>query len=480
MDDFDAPPELANAQTLAEEWALGGGPITTERPRPPWLMVPPPRKRPFAWPSGGKSPSWFKRLSRCLLEHAHRYRRKRPDPSGLDAVVGNVLHGAIEDAANIRVFPGRRGAIPPSVSQEELLYLLELQQDCVRQDLDVHEGLPANRIVTTEVLARCRQIVAGMKPLKLDNIWVNRQPYLDRTARGFGNNKAGAEYIWSFQASPGLMIAGIADLIQIQPDPSNPTGPPLQVTVTDWKTGQGQLPTPDELALDAQAGLELCWARRAFPFTPRIRFRLVNLALNKEVSVDWSEGLDQLMLSFASACWGLWCQRREDPNVGSHCAYCAYRADCNPYQQHLSVSAAKPVTGLDGMELSELIHAFHEAKVLYDLAEKRKKDCSKRIMDALGQTKEYRSGPYLARQKRRQQSTWKDPVSLVMELADATGVDLESILQACVSIKKKGLDGFVQTLPVIKQPEARRLLEVHADTYYTKPWIEVSEKEPVI
>lgn len=470
MDDFDAPPDIVNAQVEGSEWALGAGrAITTERERAPWLMLPPPKKRPFNWPSGGKSPSWFNRLSRCLLEHANRYRRKIPDPTGLDGVIGNVIHGALEDAGNIRANPGRRGSVPPVVRPEELLYLIELQKDCVRQDLNVVEGPAAYQIVTTEVLARCRQIIAGMRPIKLDNIWIDPR-----------SKKSGVEYIWKFQLSPGLLIAGIADLIQAQPDPSDFRKPPLQVVITDWKTGRGQLPSPDELALDAQAGLELCWARRAFPQTPRIRFRLYNVTLGEEVYVDWSEGLDQLMTSFASACWHLWCQGKEDATISSHCARCAYRTNCNPYQGFLRASAMKPKTGLDGQDLPALIRTFHEAKLLYDLAEARKADCQKRILAELGEQKTYRTGHLLARQKRRKQSGYKDSLGLVTALAEATNVDVEQVIAAITKVQKGGLSGFVQTLPVAKQVTARKVIDAHASEYYTKPWIEVSEKEPVI
>jgi hypothetical protein len=471
VDEYDAPPEIVNAPVVHDEWALGAGegynPLGIQRP--PWLVAPPPKKRPFNWPSGGKSPSWFKRLSRCLLEHANRYRRGIKDPTGLTGVVGLVIHGAIEDALNIRAFPGRRGQIPIWIKSDELMYLAELQKGAIRQDLSVIEGEPVDQIVTAEVLARVRHIIAGMDPIKADNIWIHPR-----------TKKAGAEYIWQFHLGAGLLIAGIADLVQAQPHPTDPRHPPLEIVITDWKTGLGQLPTKEELALDAQAGLQLCWAKRAFPYTPTIRFRLVNVALNKTVSVEWSEGLDQLFTSFARACWHLWCVKDEEATIGSHCSHCAYRFGCNPYAKYLQTETFRNREGIEAMDVPQLMEAHRQAKVLYDLAEQRKKDASRLLLDALGKQKTHRAGNLVARKKRREQPGWKDEAGMLQSLSTVANVPLEQVLSSCIKIKKAGVEGIVKTLSLEKQGEARKLLDTHSEPTFTPYWIEVSEKEPVI
>jgi hypothetical protein len=469
--EFDPPPEIADAPVIHDEWALGAGdgynPLGLQRP--PWLHRPPPKKRPFAWPSGGKSPSWFKRLARCYLEHAHRYRRGIKDPTGLTGAVGLVIHGAIEDACNIRAFPGRRGQIPPTINSDELMYLAELQSGAIRQDLSVLEGEPAERIVTTEVLARVRQIIAGMDPIRAANIWHDPR-----------TKKCGVEYIWQFHLGAGLLIAGIADLVQVQPHPTDPRHPPLEIVISDWKTGQGQLPTQDELALDLQAGLQLCWARRAFPYTPTIRFNLVNVALNKSVSVEWSEGLDQLMTSFARAAWHVWSQRDETATTGSHCKHCAYRTGCNPYAKHLQDSTYKSLEGLEALTVPQLMEAHREAKVLLDMAEARKKDAGKLLLAALGQQKNYRAGNLVAIKKRREQPGYKGEASMLQALSEVANMPLERVLTSCVKIKKTGIEGLVKTLSLDKQGEARKLLNAHSEPTFTPYWVEVSEKEPII
>ena len=476
MDDYDVPPEIAAAPTAQEgDWALGADGLVIDRPRPPWLAVPPPKKRPFNWPAGGKSPSWFKRLAKCPKQHAERYRRHKPDPSGIEAVVGNLIHGAIEDAAAIRAFPGRRGQVPTHASPDELLYLLELQKDAIRQDLNVIEGPELSMIVTTEVLARARTIVAGMQPLDLRNIYVDPR-------RG----TCGVEYIWSFQASRGLLVAGIADMVTAKYDHrARPNDGPIEVTITDWKTGQGQLPSREELEMDAQAGLELCWARRAFPMAQRIRFCLYNVALQERVWIDWTPGLDQLMLSFASAAFNLWTQSREDAVVASHCGYCPYRGDCRDYSQFLreqgaSVTAAGMSKGLAGKSMPELVQEYYRAKVLTDLADQRRKDASRLILAGLGAQKVYQTGNLVARKKNRRMPSYSDEAGLILELARESGTPVEAVINACCGIKKGQLDGWVKTMPVEKQAAVAKLIDLHQSLNETPHWIEVSEKEALI
>lgn len=471
MEEYDAPPEIQDAPTQQEEWGLGSGDALTndELCRPPWLSVLPPKKRPFKWPSGGKSPSWFKKIAACQLQHAHRYRRRLKDPTGLLGAVGNVIHGAIEDAANIRARPGRRGQIPLTAGPRELLYLLELQADAVRQDLNVIEGEQASIIVTSEVLARAREIVSALQPIDLSNLWVEPR-----------TGKAGSEFIWSFHITPQFVVAGIADLIQAVPDPKNFNAPPTRVIVSDWKTGLGQMPSREELALDAQAGLQLCWARRAFPRTPRIQFRLVNLALRKEVWVDWTPGLDQLVLSFARSCWHIWQLKQEDARVGTHCAYCPYRESCGPYEKYLRDSSFMPAVSLEGMDTSALVHAWHRAKIVSALSETRRIDAGKRLLEKMGRQKTYRAGNLMARKKSKRVPQYRDEAGLMIELAEQTGTSLEAVINNACQLRKKGLEGWIKTLPVTKQKIARDLIDQHQSLNHTPPWIEVSEKEPVI
>ncbi len=470
--DVDPPPDIAGAPTAMEEFALAAGDAIPTMRRPPWLMRPPPKKRPFVWPSGGKSPSWFKRFGMCPKNHAHRYRRKRPDPSGLYALVGRVIHGAIEDAANIRMFPGRRGkGIPPLVSKEELLYLLELQRDALRQDTDVIEAPTSFTFVTTEVLARARDIVTQLaRPIDLSNMWID-----PRTKKG------GAEYIWQFLAGPGLLIAGILDLIQVQYHPTNPNAAPLMVTISDWKTGDSQLPTVRELELDPQAQLQLAWARRMFPSTPVIRFKVVNLTHGTEVYVDWSAGLEELTLSFCRAAFNAWQIEDEEAQVGRHCSYCPYRSDCKEYKEELNKATyQRPLGSLENMTMSELVQIHYQASVLFKLAETRKADAANLINGMLGDKRSYRAGNLLSFRKSRKNPAYGDTGQFLSELAEACDQDISKLVTDFCKVKKGKVEDWIMTLPVGKQSLARGVLKAHQVQRSSSSWIETHQKESVI
>lgn len=463
--DVDPPPDLANAPLDGEEWPLGHqAALHTGKPVPSWLTKPPPKKSPFNWPRGAKSPSWFDKIATCARMHAQRYRYKKLDPTGLDGAVGNVVHGALEDATNLRLFPGTRGPIPPTVSPDELLFLLELQQEAVRQDLEI---LPGEGIVTAEVLARAREIVANLPPLELKNLWKDRK----------GNG--GAEYVWNFQAGSSLVVAGVLDLIQVQPHPTNMQAPPLDVLITDYKTGRSQIPDPDELRKNPQAVLTLCWAKRAFSSTPRIRFRVWNLTLNESATIEWTQGIDDLMVSFVRSANGVWARQEEHATTGTHCARCPYRADCGPYAKYLRDAVHAPPTSLENQSMPRLLEIQRTSKILEKLAEKRRQDADKLILAAMGDQKKYVAGPLKALKKSRETVRVEDTASLVLELAEQTGTPLEAAINMLCSFKKDGIEDFCRALPIEKQKLARSLVEQRQTVGRTRPWIEVHEHEPV-
>lgn len=469
--DVDPPPDLVNTPNEHSEFALGSGEAIPQEIRPPWLLRPPPKKRPFAWPSGAKSPSFFRLAGTCLRRHAQRYRYKRADPPGLEGIVGSAVHGAIEDAANIRMFPGRRGrGIPSTATSDELLYLLEFQRESIRQNLDVIEAPKSYSIVTAEVLARSRQIIAQLEPIDLSNLWIDPS-----------NGKGGAEYIWQYLESSNLLIAGIADLIQIQPNPANPAGAPLQVTITDWKTGPGKIPTQRELELDPQACLQLIWARRAFPATPTIRFRLWNLSQNARVEIDWSPGIEEITRSFVRSCWNLWITKVEDASTGSHCPHCPYRMDCKAYQEELRKATFHPPVGsLDQFSMPKLIEERYRAWTLEKLADRRRKDCDKLIMKGLGGKKDYRHGRFVARRKSRRNSSFRDEGLLLERLSIMSGVDQQKLVSSLCEVRKGKLEDWIKTLPAKQQKRALELMDEHQTLTESRPWIEVDSKEVVI
>jgi RecB family exonuclease len=433
------------ASVDVEAFPLAAGEAIPTQQLPAWLTKPLPKKTRGRWPGGAKSPSWFKRISQCARNHSQRYRHKRPDPSGLDAIVGNALHGAFQDAARIRMAK-RRGA-PAHAGQEELLFHLEKQPEVVHD-----RG--------TEVLKRCRRVIEDMEaPLELSNVWA-------------------AEFVWSFNASAGFLIAGIADLILVDLHPHNPNGAPELVVVVDYKTGPAQVPSQEDLRSDPQACLELIWARRYFHNAKRVQFKIWNVGQNQQVTIDWDHEIERSTLSFVRACWHVWTQGTETANVTPACRWCPYRSDCKAYTQTLNAEAYRAKDSLEEKELDELVEIHYRARMVADLADTRRKDAAALILGKLapGQTK-YRSHRFLVLRKTRKNESFPSVSDLLFQISEAAGINLGRIMDACTSIGPQKIKTWLKTLPKEKHELASKVVEAHRQRRSSPPWVEVREKD---
>lgn len=460
--DVNVPPELESAPVPAQEFALGAEPEPASN-LPPWLIQPPPEKRPFKWPDGAKSPTWFKKMGECPRAHAQRYRYYREDPQNMYAVVGTVIHGAIEDAVNIRYRGGRRGQIPPKASPLELTHLLEHQKGAVRQFLDVVRSPDSHSIVTAAVLKACRAILAEVEPIDLSNVWVDSR----------GN--IGCEYIWHYPISPGLHAAGVLDLIQVYSDPF--TGEQT-VVISDWKTGPADLPTRKELAADPQANLQLAWARRAFPGAKRITFVIRNLTQKESVPLDWSPGLEETALAFARAAWARWNQKDESGVTGPHCSYCPYRSDCNPYLKFMKKSQVNEFArSLDKMTFGELALERYTAHSTLKISEKRKQDCDAILLPMLGEkTSELTPGGIEVSRRSTSAQVVENSSVLLRELSNLAGVPLEEVVSLCCNVQIDSIRSWVETLPHEKAAMAMNLLNGSIRSIRGRPYIVTSLK----
>jgi hypothetical protein len=425
-----------------------------EAPAPgqdPWWLVDPPRKKEKSqWIHEARSVSWFKKLSTCARQHAMRYRRKIRDPSGVDALVGNAVHGALEDAGRRRLQRNRQGALPATPSHAELLHLLEFQSE-VRPDSG--NG--------TEVLSRSREIIEGMTIPSFDGI-------------------VAVEELWKFWATPRLLLAGFADLVQARHRYRQDKYD--EITITDYKTGMGQLPSREELSRDAQAGFYLIAYKRAFPWA-RVRFRILNVALNEEVWVDWSQQLEDLTLSFVRACHNLWSIQDETAVPGKHCDFCYYRHDCPAFERVLRDGQMKTYPGVEGMNLDQLLQAMYESKLIADVAETRRKDATKRIKELLpSNQKTYSNGFLKAYKRTRRLPYFRSPGRFLASLAQALkakGFDqeLEQLLDELGSIKAKNLNAFLGSLPESMRADIDPIVEQHKTLNSAPFWVEVKEEE---
>jgi hypothetical protein len=437
--------EPAEDDVDIEAFPLAAGEAMPVRPLPAWLSKPFPKnaKSRSRWPSGGKSPSWFKKMARCARQHAQRYRYKKPDPSGLDAIIGNAIHGAFQDAAIYRMI--KRAGVPMRASKGELLYHLERQPEVIHD-----RG--------TEVLRRAAEVIEAMEvDLDLNNVW-------------------GAEFVWSFHASAGLLIAGIADLILVFPDPHNPGGPPELVVVVDYKTGPGQVPSQAELRDDPQACLQLIWAKRFFQGAKRVQFMLWNVGQNERVPIDWDHQLERTTLAFVRACFHQWSQKYEKATVKASCKYCPYRSDCKAYNSTLQKEVYRAKERLEDKSIEELVEINYESRKIAEIAEQRKADSADLIMEKLGPFKrKYATGRFTAYRKTRKLTSYSSTSDLLFKLCESSGVDLGRILDTCTSLGSKKLKTFLGTLPEDKQKLAKELVKSMEQQRTSNPWVEVRE-----
>jgi hypothetical protein len=447
LKDFDNVPE---EEADPEDMPLISGIPAPAEDKPWWLTEVPKKVQRPRWPGSAKSPSWFKRMSLCARNHAQKYRYKRQDPSGLVALVGNAVHGALQHAALRRIFRGRRATPPPRATKEELMHLLSAQEEIL-----MGEG--------TEVFVQAAEIIDGMdRGVDFTNAW-------------------GAEYLWRFHASPQLKIAGYADLVRVVPGRTR-ADPPATVIVVDYKTGPGRVPTRAELERDPQACLELMWARRNWPQAQRVRFQLWNVTQGKEVWIDWSPALDLRTLRMVQSFWHLWTHKVETPNAKSEtCSYCAYRSDCQAYAEVLRAESYRPEGSLDAMDIEDLMAVLYEAKIVMNMADARRKDAAKRILGLLAKDqRSYEGVLYKAIKKSKRVPGFRNESDLIGKLAEATESTVENLIDAeVVSIKKKKLEAWVNALPEDKQPTAKALIKTQELLNYTAPWIEVTAREEV-
>jgi hypothetical protein len=414
---------------------------------PPHIL-PVPKKVRTRWPGGAWSPSRFKKLAMCARNHMQKYGPlKRPDPMGLDAMVGNAWHGAAQDAGALRL--AKRKGVPLVAGREELLYLLEHQPEVVHDH-------------GTEVLKRARDITLNMeKPLHLGNVWA-------------------VEFCWSFHISPGFLVAGYADLIEVFLDPRDPAKITL-VRITDYKTGPGQVPSSEDLRHDPQATLELIWGRRFFRTAQRVQFRLWNVNLNQEASIDWDQELEDLTLGFARASKHSWGKQIKTATVGNHCKYCPYRSDCKGYNEFLQKETFKRHDAdIADMSLEDQIEQYYRYKLMADMADQRRKDFAGLILPKFGMLqKSHKTDRFTAIKKSRTNESIGDAADTLMKMSELTGINLFSLINACSSLNVDKLKAWIQTQPEHKQEIAMALLKAQSQRRSSTPWLEVRRKKPL-
>jgi hypothetical protein len=409
---------------------------------PWWLTETPKARQKRPWPrDANASPHRVKLAHGCMLRYHARYRERRPDPSGPEAIVGKLVHGAYEDAAVRRLAKDRRG-IPGTASVDEILHLLEHQPVQLAAEKDDSAGR-----VTAAMHDEARKIVASGGALDLRWAWA-------------------AEHLWTLRLSPSLNVGGRIDRIDLMGDRDDPS----EVVIRDYKTSQ-ELPEDEDLWYDPQPGLYLTWARARWPRARTVSFVIQNPRHDGAETrpIRWSAGLEQFHRSYALAAHHLMSSGDKTANPGESCRYCPYRdgdmqwKPCKAYQDKLDETRIAQGGELQAMELKDLLLTYRRSAVASDLHDSRKSEARQAILQKLGRLTRYRHGDLLAYTTQDRLRCFDNPADMVKALADAAAVAPDLLLGDLFEVRRGKLDQWVASLP----EEVRTKVSVVLESFQT-------------
>jgi len=152
-------------------------------------------------------------------------------------------------------------------------------------------------------------------------------------------------------------------------------------TVVDYKSGQAPPPNAEDLALDPQAGIYLCWARERWP-EAELAAVWHYVAQGRMRRVAWSPELDGWHRRELRATAAAIQAKAFAPRTGDHCAYCPWQDRCQAFARWLARGLPPRETG---DMLSDLAAARDEASALSKAAESRRKALDERLAALLGE-----------------------------------------------------------------------------------------------
>jgi hypothetical protein len=416
-----------------------------------WLHEAPTPRKKNQWPKDlNGSPAKIKLSLACMEKWHQRYREKRPDPPGPEAVVGKLIHGALEDAALRRIARARK--VPFVATREELLHLLEHQP---AQLLAEGEDLTIN----PSTFAEARSLMAQVEPVDF-------------------RFTLAVEHLWKLRVTVDLVVGGYLDRVDVMGDPAKPT----TIMLPDYKTWQ-QLPSRDDLASDPQVGLTMAWARRRWPECDDIRFVHDNLRHNRRIVVEWNQGLDDFHLALARTAWKVQSIGDRTPNPGDECRRCPYREGdaahkpCAAYLKELERTRFRndreAQGGLERFSTEELLVIYREGSWAKNLQDERRKAAGKILKERLAGKKSYRVGDLLAIIGQDELRSFRGVDQMIVTLSELTGVSQARLMADLLDVRRTRLDEWVAALPAEKKKAVEAALERHVHTFLGEPSIEV-------
>lgn len=424
----------------------------------PWWLTEPPRKRKKSRFVGAISPSKIRLAQQCLRKWHYRYRERRYEPSGPAAMIGKLVHGAYEDAAQRRLHPQRgQDRIPRVASVDELKFLLEHQeaQLAAEGDLDCS--------VTAEMYAEAMEIV------------------VTRGSIDFSNAVGAEDHVKTFLPGKRWKVGGKIDRLDLM---GGTIERPDTVVVVDYKTDREEW-SRDKLYGDPQPAVYLMWAHWKFPMAKAWVFCLDLVRLGKKQWVEWSPSYEARMAGLISSRVNLFQSGADKPTVGDHCRWCSYRdgdqynAPCRAYQEFVASNSnlEEQPGGLGALSFDDQLRLYRTSKAAEALHATRKSDLKELIVPKLGKLKRAETGLYQARCWAGSRTTYHGIAKLVRGLAEISGREESDVAGDLCSVSPTRLNQFLASLNEAQLGMAKTLLAKHETKTTNSPTLKVERKK---
>jgi len=289
----------------------------------------------------------------------------------------------------------------------------------------------------------------------------------------FAEQHSAEQIIDRFPVGEGLTLGGIVDRVDRWQDEAGDE----HVHVIDYKTGF--IPPVDELAASEQANLYLAWAAEAFGVKDerlvmvfwwpgpdiKISIRYDSEAVDREVGravrdwQDWTAG-------------GYTKAKAPPAELGVSCAHCAFRDQCEEYQDHVRKPAR--VHPWAGLEVPELVALRHQVAGDAKMLEAARKELDRHLMERLRESDgRFEDDAYSAKIQRDKMTGYA--LGVVEALAKASGETLEDVMRATCSVSGTKLKAFVKK-HIDEAPRVAKVLDLYATPSMKAPYLRARAK----
>ncbi len=387
------------------------------------------------------SPSVMRTLRMCSLRHWYKKIDRVPDPPGVQARVGNLVHSTLERATLARLEPAAgEDPLPDVAGAEELLGILQ-------EELD-GEG--------AWVVTAARECLESAAPLDLEHA---------TQAEGI---------IDQFPIAEGITIGGILDRVDRWQDEEGSA----HAVIVDYKTGF--IPPTEELAESEQTICYLAWGAETFGIHDE---NLVMLFYwpgdDVKIAIRYDKELVQIGIDSMVRDWKRWASgdytktKQPPATLGVHCSHCPARSHCESYQDHIR-KPARPCAWAD-LAMPDLVVLRHQVAGDAKMLETARKELDQHIMGELKTEGDdrYEDDGYALKIQRDRLTNFS--MGAVEALAQATGLEVEDVMRAVCSLTTSKVRAFVKKHRE-DHPRVERVARVYATPSLKSPYIRCRAK----